>query len=120
MNNISLMKISLIVVAATLASCFVSADDDIKKDINKLKQEVKQSINKLNTEIDKQPSFSDLIAKLDRNNNGQLSKSEITLTNNELLEKAFNKIDLNADAEITQKEFETFLNQVNFAINSSS
>jgi len=120
MNNISLMKVTFAVALATLGSCIVSAEDDIQQDITKLKQDIKQNINKVSNKVEKHRSFSSLISTLDKNQNGQLSKSEITFANDKLLEQAFDKIDSNADSEITEKEFQTFLSKVNTALNKNS
>ncbi|NRA70309.1 MAG: hypothetical protein HRU24_04745 [Gammaproteobacteria bacterium] len=60
----------------------------------------------------KQLSFKDIIKNLDTDQSGTLSWSEVKNSDDELLQNAFSKIDLDKDAEITEFEFNTFLEPV--------
>jgi len=100
MYNISLTKISMVVIAATFTTLLVSANDDIvsvspSKDMNAFKV----------------IKFSDLAAQFDTDKNGLLSQSELKASNNEALHIAFNKLDINTDANISEQEFAAFINK---------
>ena len=51
---------------------------------------------------EKPPTFEELIEKMDKNEDGKLSKKEVK----EPLKDHFSKIDTNEDGFITEKEFE--------------
>ncbi len=91
MKNISLINVSMIVVAATLTSNFVSAND------------------KLTAQISEQVSYSELIANLDSDKDGLLSQTETSASKVKVLQAAFEKIDSNSDEKISEKEFNDFL-----------
>jgi len=95
MKNISLINVSMIVVAATLASSFVSADDQLTSQLNG------------------QVEYAELIASLDSDNDGLLSQAEIITSKVKVLPDAFDKIDLNNDEKISEKEFNDFLVNIN-------
>ena len=88
MKNISLMKMSSIVIAATLAANFVSASEEVT--------------------ATKNPAFVKLLSQLDTDKNGLLDRSEILTSNNKTLKETFNKIDSDNNAQISEKEFNQF------------
>ncbi len=90
MKNISLIKISIIVIIAALASNFVSANDEV--------QEMTPHI-----------SFSSLLNALDSNKNGFLDRSEVLNSENDALKSAFSDIDSNSDSKISEDEFNSYL-----------
>ncbi|ARD43767.1 hypothetical protein [Colwellia sp. PAMC 21821] len=93
MNNISLKKLSITVVLASLASNLVFAHNDNNK--------------KLSNEVVPASSFSQLVTDYDTDDNNTLSAAE--LAENDKLTKAFNLIDINDDKEINEKEFNQYL-----------
>jgi len=93
MKNISLVKISSIVIIAALASNFVSANDDVQT-------------------VVPQVSFSSLLSALDTDKNGFLDRSEVLDSDNEALKKMFSNIDLNSDSKISEDEFNSYLVKV--------
>jgi len=100
MYNIRLTKISMAVIAATFTTLLVSANDDIAS--VSASKDIKAS---------KVIKFSDLAAQFDKDNNGLLSLRELKASNNEALHIAFNKLDTNADANISEQEFTAFINK---------
>ena len=99
MRNISLLKLSAVVVSASMASFFVSADEISITSADKEPAQVqeKSGVEKI--------AFS----ALDTNKDGKLSKQEVGASKNQLLAQAFSKIDLNADDELTQDELDSFI-----------
>jgi hypothetical protein len=93
MNNLSLKKLSITVVVASLASNLVFADSG---DSNSLAN-VTQSTS----------SFAQLITDYDVDKNNTLSVQE--LVKNEKLTKIFAQLDTNADQEISEAEFKQYL-----------
>ena len=117
MNNLSLTKISLVVIAATFTTLLVSASDDIAttvqvKDVVVTKQAAKQKAKQANKPMKKQIKFSQLTAQFDTDNNGLLSQSELKASNNQALHIAFNKLDINTDDNISEQEFVAFTNKI--------
>jgi len=103
MNNLSLTKISLVVIAATFTTLLVSANDDVASTV-----QVKDVATA--KDVKKQINFSQLAAKFDTDKNGLLSQSELKASNNEALNIAFNRLDTNTDANISELEFVAFIN----------
>ena len=117
MNNLSLTKISMVVIAATFTTLLVSASDDIAttvqvKDVVVTKQAAKQKAKQANKPMKKQIKFSQLTAQFDTDNNGLLSQSELKASNNQALHIAFNKLDINTDDNISEQEFVAFTNKI--------
>lgn len=96
MNNISLKKLSITVVVASLASNLVFAGNDI----NKVLPKVEKSSS----------SFSQLVASYDADKSNTLSADE--LAKNDTLSKVFAKVDVNGDKQISEKEFNQYLDSM--------
>ncbi|MGB1201449.1 MAG: hypothetical protein ACPG5R_07785 [Cognaticolwellia aestuarii] len=96
MKNISLKTLSITVVVASLASNFVFASDDMSKASLKVEQPVS--------------SFSQLISDYDTDKNNTLSIKE--LAKNDKLAKAFEQLDVNGDKEISEEEFNQYLDKM--------
>ena len=96
MNNISLKSLSIAVVAASLVSNFVFANNDISKVLPKAEKPAS--------------SFSQLIADYDTDKNNALSAKE--LAGNEKLTKIFAQLDTNGDRLINEQEFNQYLEQM--------
>lgn len=94
MKNISLIKVTFVVVAAALASPLVSAKDAIPESITTIESPAIQSIQ---------------FEQLDLDKNGLLNLSETET--NKLVHDAFTKIDSNGDATISKDEFAKFVNK---------
>ena len=106
MKNVSLMKITAMVVVVTvaLASNFVNAEDKVNKTIAKAQSDV--------AELAKQLKFSSLIEKLDSDKNGMLSQTEVSTNQSQLLHDEFNKMDVNQDKQIDEAEFNSYFAEV--------
>lgn len=102
MKNVSLFKVTAMVISVAFASSFVNAEDKITE---KAKSEVATSAEQLN--------FSALIAKLDSDKNGMLSQEEASVDQSQLLNVEFNKMDVNQDKQIDEAEFNRYLVEVN-------
>jgi Ca2+-binding EF-hand superfamily protein len=96
MNNISLKKLSITVVVASLASNIAFANNDISKVMPKVE---KSSL-----------SFSQLVASYDADKNNTLSANE--LAKNDKLSKVFAKVDANGDKQISEQEFNQYLDSL--------
>ncbi len=92
MKNISLIKVTLVVVATALASSLVSAKDVVAESISVIK-----------------PSAASIIQfeQLDLDKNSLLSLVETE--KNTLIHDAFTTIDLNSDATISKDEFAKYI-----------
>ncbi len=104
MKNVSLFKVTAMVVSVAFASSFVNAEDKINKAIEKVQSDV--------AELAQQLEFSNLIEKLDSDKNGMLSQSEVSTQQSQLLHDVFNKIDINQDKQIDEAEYNNYLAQV--------
>jgi hypothetical protein len=93
MKNISLKKLSITVIVASLASNVVFADNDMSKAVSKIAAPAS--------------SFSQLITDYDTDKSNTLSAKE--LTKNDKLTKVFAQIDTNGDKEISEEEFNEHL-----------
>ncbi len=93
MSTISLKKLSITVVVASLVSNVVFANSDINKVLPKAKQPAM--------------SFSQLIASYDADKNNALSAKELSA--NKVLSKNFKKVDTNGDQQISEQEFNIYL-----------
>ncbi|TYK67374.1 hypothetical protein [Colwellia echini] len=116
MNNISLTQISLFVAAVCLVSFFVNADEVLAPYNMEETTEVVTNITTNNTnvelteEIQQVEETSDrfTFTSLDSDQNGKLSQQEVIAGKNNWLMKAFNEIDANTDAAITEQELVNF------------
>ncbi|GAA6173575.1 hypothetical protein NBRC116592_32450 [Colwellia sp. KU-HH00111] len=102
MKNVSLFKVSALVITIAFASSFVKAED-------KITEKAQSTL----TKPAKLSSFSGLIAAFDQDKNGILSQNEAAADQNHLLNVEFNKIDANQDKQIDEAEFNNYLEEVN-------
>ena len=93
MKNISLFKISAMVITVALASNFVNAQDKVTHAVKTVQPATTQLVKKLN--------FPTLIEKLDTDKDGALSQAEVTTSHSELLQQIFTKVDTNNDKAFT-------------------
>jgi hypothetical protein len=110
MKNISLIKVTIAVIATALASSLVSAKVIMPENIS--------DSNIIEPKPLSQKSIADLKAsaplpkninfeELDLNKNDSLSLTEVE--NNSLIHDAFTHIDMNSDATISKEEFTTYI-----------
>lgn len=111
MKNISLLKITAMVVTVALASSFVNADDKLNKAVEKAQSDINE-VTKDVVEAAKQLDFSVLIEKLDSDENGMLSEAEVSANQSQLLNQEFNKMDVNQDKQIDEVEYNSYVAQV--------
>jgi len=104
MKNVSLFKVTAMVVTVAFASSFVNAEDKISKVVEKVESDV--------VEVSKQLNFPALIEELDSDKNGMLSQSEVSANQSKLLQEEFNKMDVNQDKQIDEAEFNSYLAEV--------
>jgi len=112
MKNISLLKITAMVVTVAFASSFVNADDKLNKALEKAQSNIDDVTNSV-AEAAKQLDFSALIEKLDSDENGMLSEAEVSANQSQLLHQEFNKMDVNQDKQIDEAEYNSYIAQVN-------
>jgi len=93
MNNLSLKKLSITVIVASLASNIVFASPDISKTLDKVEHPVS--------------SFSQLLTDYDADKNQTLSAKE--LAKNAKLTKIFAQLDANGDKEVSEQEYNQYL-----------
>ncbi|MBA6341795.1 hypothetical protein H4J59_12445 [Colwellia sp. MB02u-10] len=93
MNNMSLKKLSITVVVASLASNLAFANNDVTKTTLKVAEPTS--------------SFSQLVTDYDVDKSNSLSANE--LAKNETLTKVFVQLDINGDTEINEEEFNQYL-----------
>ncbi|WP_426358442.1 hypothetical protein ACPUVO_18770 [Pseudocolwellia sp. HL-MZ19] len=111
MNNISLVKITLAVALATIATFIVNAnvispmETDLQDTI--VFADV-QDIVEVEGSTVQQKSFAKLLTKFDTNKNGALSEVELSTSDNEALKMVFKNLDLNEDADLSLDEFNAF------------
>lgn len=96
MKNISLIKLSITVVVASLASNLVFANNEMKETLPKVEQPVS--------------SFSQLISHYDVDKNNTLSLEELAKNHN--LTKFFSQLDANGDKQLSEQEFNQYLAQM--------
>ncbi len=92
MSNLSLKKLSIAVVVASLASNLAFANNEIKTVIPKVDKPT--------------PSFSQLVANYDVDKSNTLSVAE--LSDNDTITSIFAKIDINQDKQISEREFNDY------------
>ena len=97
MNNVSLMKVTGLVLVVAFASTLVNANEKPKTTVSTVSQLVDEK---------------ELFTPLDTDKNGLLSKKEVLESSNTLLQKEFDKIDVNSDSDISQEEFKVYLSKV--------
>jgi hypothetical protein len=110
MNSISLTQVTVFVVAVSMASFFVSADDaqaHTGEDNTVVHSENSASSEIIEEVIVTNDKFT--FTSLDTDKNGKLSQQEVVAGNNEWLVKSFTKIDSNADKSLTEQELVDFV-----------
>ncbi|WDE09827.1 hypothetical protein [Thalassomonas haliotis] len=99
MNQISLLKVTLAVLACVLVSAIAYAGEEAGKE-----SEANAVI------MDKAPKrFSSIITAFDTDKNGKLNESEILASRSKTLHKRLARIDLNQDLEISHEELMEYL-----------
>ncbi|WP_426369771.1 hypothetical protein [Pseudocolwellia sp. HL-MZ7] len=114
MNNSNLVKMTLGVALATVATFVVNANDITSKVSEAITTteasitEVKelQVIEPVESVISLQEKdFSQLLSDFDADQNGALSEKELETSDNEALKMAFKNLDVNEDLHISANEF---------------
>ena len=111
MKNISLLKVTAMVITVAFASNFVNADDKLEKALEKAQSDI-EKVTESVVEAAKQLEFSALIEKLDSDENGMLSEAEVSANQSQLLHQEFNKMDVNQDKQIDEAEYNSYIAQV--------
>lgn len=110
MNSISLTQVTVFVVAVSMASFFVSADDALahsteENSTTQAEQSVAVEVTAEVTKSNDKFTFT----SLDIDKDGKLSQQEVIAGKHEWLVKSFKKIDSNADEVITEQELVDFV-----------
>lgn len=103
MKNVSLFKVSAMVVSVAFASSFVKADDKVSKTMENAQTSVAEA-----AEVGKQQSFPALLQALDSDNDSMLSEAEVSVEHSQFLQEEFAKIDTNQDKNIDEEEFNLY------------
>ncbi|WP_077339452.1 hypothetical protein [Pseudocolwellia agarivorans] len=101
MNNVSLVKVTLGVAFAAVATFIVNANE-----INPTVADIKNEIAAETTASMQSPSFSDLLSTFDADENGSLSESELSSS---ALQSDFSSIDTDGDTNISEDEFNAYV-----------
>ena len=114
MDSISLTQVTAFVVAVSMASFLVNADDDLaytNEDNTVVHAENSANAEAIKKAIEevKEPSDKFTFTSLDIDKNGMLSRQEVVDGKNEWLVKSFTKIDSNADESLTEQELVDFV-----------
>jgi len=110
MNSISLMQVSAFVVAVSLVSFFVSADDAfIYSAEDNITAQTENSATEEVVEAVERSNDSFTFTSLDSDKNGKLSQKEVLNGKNDWLVKSFKEIDSNVDKSITEQELMSFV-----------
>ncbi len=114
MDSISLTQVTAFVVAVSMASFLVNADDDLaytNEDnivVNAENSANADAIKKAIEEV-KEPNDKFTFTSLDMDKNGMLSRQEVVDGKNEWLVESFTKIDSNTDESLTEQELVDFV-----------
>jgi len=110
MNSISLAQVSAFVVAVSMASFLVNADDAFMSSTedNIAVPKDKSSVEDV-VEVVEEPNDSFTFTSLDSDKNGKLSQEEVLNGKNDWLVQSFKEIDSNADESITEQELMSFV-----------
>jgi len=110
MNSISLAQVSAFVVAVSLASFFVSADDAfIYSAEDSMVEQTENSAVEEVVEVVEESNDSFTFSSLDSDKNGKLNHKEVLASKNDWLVKSFKEIDSNVDESITEQELMNFV-----------
>jgi len=112
MNSISLTQVSVFVVAVSMASFFVNADEALTH--NNEETVLTPSDSSLVSQVvevtvEEETSDKFTFTSLDSDKNGKLSQKEVLAGKNEWLVKSFDEIDSNADESLTEQELIDFV-----------
>lgn len=111
MNNLSLVKISLGVAFATVAT-FIADANEVSTSISDAKAVVITTEKNTATEVEassfQQKAFSKLLVKFDTDKNDVLSEEELATSDNTALKVAFKNLDVNEDGNLSRNEFSVF------------
>lgn len=125
MDSISLTQVTAFVVAVSMASFLVNADDDVANSnedntvVNTENSANAEAIQKA-IEAVKEPNDKFTFTSLDTDKNGMLSRQEVVDGKNEWLVKSFTKIDSNADESLTEQELVDFVAKKAAAITATT
>ena len=125
MDSTSLTQVTAFVVAVSMASFLVNADDDLaytNEDntvVNAENSANAEAIQKA-IEVVKEPNDKFTFTSLDTDKNGMLSRQEVVDGKNEWLVKSFTKIDSNADESLTEQELVDFVAKKAAAITATT
>lgn len=106
MKNVSLFKISAMVVSIAFASSFVNANDKLSSTMESAQAGVTDMTEMAKTA--KQQSFPTLLEALDSDNNSMLSEAEVSVEHSQFLQEEFANIDANQDKNIDEEEFNNY------------
>jgi Ca2+-binding EF-hand superfamily protein len=111
MNNISLVKITLAVALATIATFIVNANEiySFETDLQETTvfADVQEVVGVEGSTV-QQKTFAKLLTKFDIDKNGVLSEAELSTSDNEALKTVFKNLDLNEDSNLSLDEFNAF------------
>lgn len=114
MNNMSLVKITLGVAFATVATVatFIVDANEVVFIVDDTKGAAltteKQDVIEVETSSFQEKAFSKILLEFDTDKNGVLSEAELSKSNNDALKMAFKNLDLNEDGNISLDEFSIF------------
>lgn len=114
MDSISLTQVTAFVVAVSMASFLVNADDDLaytNEDNTVVNAENSANADAIKKAIEevKEPNDKFTFTSLDMDKNGMLSRQEVVDGKNEWLVESFTKIDSNSDESLTEQELVDFV-----------
>jgi Ca2+-binding EF-hand superfamily protein len=108
MNSISLTQVSAFVVAISMVSFFVNAEDKVAGPAeNVITVEKATTVEAIEVAHESKDKFT--FTSLDTDKNGQLSQKEVLSAKNQWLVKSFKKIDSNTDLSITEQELVNYV-----------
>ena len=110
MNSISLTQVTAFVVAVSMASFFVNADEALAHSTeDNTAAHAEMSVSSVVVEETKELTDKFTFTSLDTDKNGKLSQQEVVAGKNEWLVKSFKQIDSNADKSLTEQELVDFV-----------
>ena len=110
MNSISLTQVTVFVVAVSMVSFFVTADNALAQPTQD--NTVVHTGNSASAEVIEEAKESNdkfTFTSLDTDKNGELSQPEVVVGKNEWLVKSFTQMDSNADGSLTEQELVDFV-----------
>ena len=110
MNSINLTQVTVFVVAVSMVSFFVTADNALAQPTQD--NTVVHTGNSASAEVIEEAKESNdkfTFTSLDTDKNGELSQPEVVVGKNEWLVKSFTQMDSNADGSLTEQELVDFV-----------